>query len=727
MIKKEFKEILKSHIIIFLLFFPALLLYSCSTEPSQKMSRINPALKSTIVFSGKVLTIDGKPIKSAEVNVNGLIGYTNSKGYFEIEIKRGFKFIKEKIQKFGFGYSVEKDKNRYVLNIRKQGFGLMSKVYHCGVKDGIWRMTKATIDNVDPANNIFVRDIRPAGQQNCVKPLSSQVDWSDYPLLRFPDEITDELRSAIEYVENYAVCNPGISINIPANSLVDSSGNPPQGDVTVALSTVDIYDPYSMPGDYSVIVNGRYRYMQTFGAGTISVTAKDKTYQPKKGSYATLTIPINPSQRKKNKRLVPTIPLLLYDENQGIWTVKGTAKLNEQGNAYIARISHFSAFNMDLIKTDQACIKIDSSGINGNFNLEVIVPMPDSDPVVRTFSIDDNDDENIHVVYNLPSNTDVVLRAFRGGMIPYPITQTYNVHTGAPQDPSTPLCPDYPYTACNSQEELEEYSNVPVLVGFSFANGDVILEWSYHFRGSASSADGYYLEEKIISTPIPSEFSVIYDTWNGNDQRETVQHTLSKTSGGSYLYRVKAYDEGGWTEYSNTVSVDVTIVSTGNPTVLRIVNDLYDGVDSYGVDWGGRLNNIVRVRIGPTDTSVFETDILERLNPYETQLELSNCDLIPPSYNQEDSYRDFDVSQFGTEGYCVFIQTGWWDPWFNPNTFEFQYYRIHDTTVVSCADTTPYGNKWRIIYIVPPFYDPEIIKASEWLPLMHWYGTEFCN
>lgn len=397
-----------------------------------------PPYKEAVIFSGQVVSTWDKAIESANVEINGKIVKTNSNGHFKIAAKPS---------------------NRFVMNIRKKGFGLVSKIYTTGIQDGLWVMTKATTQFLDPTKDILIKDIRPP--DICKGTLSSRVDWSRYPNRRIPRyidsegliswEVPEEVKKAIEFAENCNTCNPGISITIPANSLVDSNGNLPIGNVTVSLSTVDIYDPSSMPGDYTVDLGNRTGYMLTYGAGTVNASSNGKKYILKKGTKSTLTIPINSAQLRQTTKLAKSIPFLLYDEKKGVWRVFGEAKLDVEKNAYVAEIDHFSAFNMDLVKTDQACVHIDSSAINQDYELEISIPYA-GDVIVRTVSVD-NTPEKIHTVYNLPSYTNIVLRAFNQEV---PITDTITVNTGEPQDPADPNCPIYPYTACNSQVVLTE-------------------------------------------------------------------------------------------------------------------------------------------------------------------------------------------------------------------------------------------------------------------------------
>ena len=542
--------------------------------------------KQMVFFSGKVVSNLGKPVAAAEVEINGSTTKTDAKGFFRIAMNK-------------------KDAARFVMNIRKDGFGLLSQIYTSGVQNKTWIMTKATTKSFNPRQNTLIRDVR--GSSVCLGTLSSRVDWSRYPARRIPryinsagevsEQVSDEVRRAIEDVENSRTCNPGISISVSANTLADSNGNPPQSNVLASLSTVDIYDPDSMPGDYTVRQNNQTGYMVTYGAGTINFTSKGKTYQLKKGAYATVEIPINPAQLKQGRKLEPEIPFLLYDEKEGVWTMAGKASLNEKKNAYIAKVYHFSTMNMDLVKTNQACLRIDSRDIDIDYTLEVTVPGEQP----RTFEVD-NTPEKLHVIYNLPSNTDISLRAFQaGGMLgPVPITDTIVVNTGDPQNPQTPNCPAYPYNACNSQVRLSPYSLSPVLSLDTPPNsaGTFTLKWEYTWTGLASTSDGYKLEESATSSS--SGFTLIYNTagQSAPDHASPKYYTITRTPG-TYYYRVKAQKISVDTPYSNVVQVVVPAVGARQ---LKITNRIGAGSQ--------RLDSVLQVKVIPPNTQFSYADLL---------------------------------------------------------------------------------------------------------------------
>ena len=430
--------------------------------------------RSEVIFGGKVVSSDGKPIEGASVAVNGEESTTDSEGAFKLPIAKA-------------------NAPRFVLNIRKWGYGLVSRTYDQSVNNGKWTMLPATIQSVDPTQAIIATDI--LSQSSCTGSLTSGINWNDYPNKRIP-RITDtfgqlaggpiptDITQALDIIFGGTACSPGISISIPANALVDDAGNAPTGNVELSLSTIDLYAPDSMPGDYSVRTKEDVSWMQSYGAGGIEIRSNNVSYQLKSGQTAELVIPVDPNQRRQKEKIPETIPLLLFNEDSGEWTMRGQAKLSENGESYVAKIDHLSQFNTDLIKTDQACIRfrgdslVNMLGVAGEFELDAIFPLGAAAPVVRNWhispSVDASDaaDPNLHVIVNLPSDTWVTLvpmRAESGQLIPYGI---FGANSGPAQNPTDPNFPVFPYIACANELVLTDIGGSINIVVDGAGRGD---------------------------------------------------------------------------------------------------------------------------------------------------------------------------------------------------------------------------------------------------------------
>lgn len=409
-----------------------------------------------VPFSGKVDATDASFVAGAEVEVNGDKTTTNGQGRFQLRVKEA---------------------DRFVLNIRKAGYGLVSRIYDKAVVDGRWTLVLATVTTVDPTADFEVFDRRD--KRNCPGPAADQLNWRDYlAVLRNP-QWQDGKGNVVLPFGRLAVplpnpqnpqreCGPGTRVRIPANSLQDASGNPPAGMVEVSLATVDLASPEQMPGDYTVLrPDNSTQVMQSYGAGMVEITSGGLEYNLKPGASAELTIPVDPTQLAAGGALPPTIPLLYYDEQAGIWREEGSLTL--VGTSYVAKVSHFSTINADLVKTDQSCLRVLSPSLPANYKLEITIPMgPGAAPKVMSQMISNVPTE--HVIYNLPSNVNVVL-------VPIRIDNntpigTFIVNTGGAQNPTSPNLPaGPPYVACATQVTLSELVVPDVPVSGEFLHG----------------------------------------------------------------------------------------------------------------------------------------------------------------------------------------------------------------------------------------------------------------
>lgn len=412
---------------------------------------------SEVVFSGKVVSADGKPIGGATVDVNDQTAVTASDGHFSLPIANG-------------------NAPRFVLNIRKTGFGLVSRIYDKSVYDAVWTMNPATVQAFDPTQSIVLRDV--ASQANCMGSLTSRIDWSHYPRQSVPrlvdtfhqlggGAVPGEITQALNLIFGGTACSPGTTIIIPPNALAGAGGTPPSGNVDVSVSTADLYAPDSMPGNFTVRTKDGTRWMQSFGAGSAVVQFGGQDLQLKPGAQAEIVIPVDPMQFKVKARIPPTMPFLLYDEKAGEWLPRGEATYDPKRRAYVAKVSHLSFYNADLVKTNQSCIRINgaglvsSDGIAGKYELDAIIPMAGTAPVVRHWHINPDPDPthtdpNLHVIPNLPNNTWVTLVPMReeaGAYVPYGI---FGINSGPPQVPAEPDIPPYPYLACANEIALTD-------------------------------------------------------------------------------------------------------------------------------------------------------------------------------------------------------------------------------------------------------------------------------
>ena len=434
-----------------------------------------------IIFSGFVKSSTGAMLANATVNVAGKTTTTDNVGFFSVSVT---------------------EKQRYVLHIEHKDHAFFSQIYNDGVRGGRWMLYKAQKNtNLDPTQEITVVD--NVSPELCIGSISSNINWKtagsrgdvvfqDGNGKNIAGKLDRLTQNALTLARSRYQCGPGITVRIPANSLEDSAGNPVTNKVDITLSTIDINAPNAMPGDYTVIDNnGNERVMQSYGAGTVQVndSINGAEYNIKAGAFAEVTIPVSPIQLAATGPLPNTIPYLIYNEQTGEWHEHTQAQLTPDKKFYIAKAKHFSAANMDLIKVDQSCVRLDATALPGTFKkIEVIVPDPNgAAPRIITRDINNSGSGNqkFHAVYNLPSNTDIFIIPIRvddsSDSEPDQPFGTFAVNTGAPQTPTTPnepkfecdpgdgcISPDKPYGACANEIVLYD-------VGAPQDPGDVFL------------------------------------------------------------------------------------------------------------------------------------------------------------------------------------------------------------------------------------------------------------
>lgn len=459
-------------------------------------------------FTGQVVDLTGNPIKDAEVeiisdgNPNPIVK-TNAQGYIATNVQGA---------------------DRYVLNVRKEGYALNSRIYDKAVTGARWLLRPAQVVIVDPTKDIVLTHKR--SQRECTGPISRQASlgiagesllvpqWQDGKgnVIDTPEAqlITQEIKSRfnpsslkkVSVTETVSVqrtastrgqlsikqlelqrtatlkrivdgqrrtqpdkqevvlphklrlpdCGPGVSVSIPANTIVDANDNLVTTPIKLTISTIDVLSPQQMPGDESVIsASGQGGYIESFGAGALDLPAGMKL---RSGGSAKVVIPVDRSRKIGGAPLPATVPLLSYDEKRGLWTEEGSLSLQTVNGvqSYVGQAKHFSPFNADNVKvTGASCIRVFSPGLPGNYNLEVSAPYQGTGaPKVVSHPISQAGGTE-HVVYNLPNNVNVTMVPTTQGANPQ-VLGYYIVNSGGPQSPSNApnVPPGPPYDSCQN-------------------------------------------------------------------------------------------------------------------------------------------------------------------------------------------------------------------------------------------------------------------------------------
>lgn len=388
------------------------------------------------LFEGRVVNYKNEGIEGATVEINGQTGQSGKDGRFALKIKR-----------------TKGESTVYQVNVRSNGYSTYSQ-RHSPSSELNLTLYEATVTSVDPTQEITVTD---TNSRNRPGPAAARADWKSNPRTAVPLVVRDGkiidlgFPPQMEQAFNYLITRKpglGISVTIPANSLVNASTQAaPTANVNVAISTIDLFSPRAMPGDFGVGQEGRERgYLISYGAGFIDVFDNQGHYQLKKGATAKITIPVDESQRVLGDSLPPSIPLYLFDETAGLWVDHGKASLNDERSAYTGEVRHFSTFNLDIEKDDPACLAfqyIPQSPAPANFTYKVEALVPVGMNIVqRSRTVNEPGDcpsgslnTGIHALIRLPQAADVGLVFFDASDKPLSIIIS---QTSPRYDPASP-------------------------------------------------------------------------------------------------------------------------------------------------------------------------------------------------------------------------------------------------------------------------------------------------
>jgi len=437
-----------------------------------------------VPFAGIVVTPGGAPVADASVEIVGNPATkTDAGGRFHTNVKEA---------------------DRYVFNVRKEGYALNSRVYDAAVTGGRWILRPGEVLTIDPTKDNRISHKR--GERDCPGPDSTRaglgaagesltipqwqdgkgnvVDapaWWDGPRSAAQLGRTTADISPADLGERTPVilprdlkppaCGPGVTVEIPANSILDARGQVATAPLKVTIATVDLLSPQQMPGEDTVVPNGGGgAYLKSFGAGSLDLPSGFKL---RPGASAKVTIPVDRARRMGGAPLPPTVPMLSYDEENGWWKEEDTLTLSVVNGvqAYSGSVTHFTTYNADTFFNNAACLRVFSPSLPGQYDLEVMSPYPDGTPHYKKYPID-NVTSTEHVIYNITPNANMTLAPMTQGATPQ-LMGFYVVNSGQPETPphSPNPPPGPPYTSCNNFVVLSVGQAPDSPVGGEFLHG----------------------------------------------------------------------------------------------------------------------------------------------------------------------------------------------------------------------------------------------------------------
>ncbi len=355
------------------------------------------------------------PVAGAAVSVGGQAAVTDDQGFFEISVPMA---------------------ERHVLNVRKPGYVILSRVFQSSATGLELELDRALRSVVAPGQGeVLLEDSR------------------------------------------------GTTVRLNSNQLVDAAGLPPMTPVNLDLYTFDLSRPNALPGDYSARnLAGEYVTMVSFGCMSLDISDDaGNVYNLAPGTTAQVSIQVDP---ERLPAAPPTIPLFRFDEATGSWQEEGQATL--VGDRYEGQVPSFSVWNVDIYNnstTPQSCIKVtvDLAKTSFPFKLRVTTPTGagcTGPQKVDCFTVT----EDINIIQLLPPNCIIKLEILPNSG-PATVLKTFMVNSGpvVNQILYPNQQPPYPYTGCNSSVTL--FLDLP---------GHTAQWLSRKGAGSAADAAAYY-------------------------------------------------------------------------------------------------------------------------------------------------------------------------------------------------------------------------------------------
>jgi hypothetical protein len=366
------------------------------------------------IFGGLVVDrTTGRPVGGALVTINGARVVSAANGTFQYSGRKD-DFTPASIR-------IEKAV-RYVVNVRKSGYALLSRVVYSRTPQMKLILDRAARTTCNPAS--------PCAASEQGELIATHVQFA-------------------------------------ANSIVDANGNPATAPVNVDVHGYDVTLPDPIPGDYSALdKNGKNVTMMTYGAINVDLTdASGNSYNLAPGKTAQISIPVNAAFLGGGTPPA-TLPLWSYNEQSGLWQEEVTATYDPLTRAYVGNVPHFSSWNADATFTGSACTFVSISSVAGPevpFQLQAVQTSTNN---VRhpDFTADSTDVPNFTFYFMIPNTT--VQITVHPITPPDAVLNTITINSGAAIDPSLPLTggiPPDPSTQCHGFDVAT--SQPPVITG----------------------------------------------------------------------------------------------------------------------------------------------------------------------------------------------------------------------------------------------------------------------
>ena len=468
--------------------------------------------KAQVDFSGTVIDeTTNLPIKGAIVTVGGVEARSDLRGWF------------------GLTATPARDE-RYVLNIRRSGYAMASRVFSRSQTGETYDLIRAQVQKLPADRGVEIADTTSSG------PCGTNIDGRPPSIdrrasLRLFDVTPEEtarwaaknrdsarlLTNALRVVD-HKCARRGAEISIAPGALVNARGEQAQGEIVASIATLDPARR-SLPGNYEAVSRGSEQ-TRLFSYGSVYAefrAANGEKLNLANGQSAELRIPVPASQRLSAQS---EIALWSYDEDRGSWIEEGTATLKDtpQGAFYVGNTTHFSTINMDIKLSGGTCVRfhVPPGSFSGWTDLRMRAFVTFGGTNSQTFDTSLNGDD-MHAFFRLPFGAASAPNTLRfevngrfNGQLATLLNDIVNIDALPPNPTSGDIFYPYPFTECGTAIELAPPAGVLPNFGTDASGRPFFLEGPY---GDYNPSPAIYNPDDYYTAIDPTSAKATLGAW----------------------------------------------------------------------------------------------------------------------------------------------------------------------------------------------------------------------
>jgi hypothetical protein len=389
----------------------------------------------------------------------------------------------------------------------------------------------------------------------------------------------------------------GAKINFTGN-FVNANGNPYNGAVEVVANYIRPNDPATfdlMPGSLLAQTIGNDPVnLETYGMISVDLfSPSGEELNIPENSPVTIEFPVDVNQAG----IAPeSIPLWSFDEAVGYWKEEGTA--TKQGNTYIAEVTHFSWWNLDVpFELVELCLTLSPENTSGDLPLQMIIQRAVNDQYVYAGVINSGET----TCGNVPKGEELNITLFNvaNGCANSPIH--FETVGGFSMDTSIIVSYTNPIESTQITGTITNCNGNPLTNGYLYLNGDLFTNIDDGtFDISIPHCSGSQVSIQVYDIDSDQWTLVEQIALNGGSVNLPTQNTCNDTGGwhlGSViLSSQEEVDNFGLFQYSTIEGLlrigPEQAGETTDITDLTPLSSLVNVIDGISISSNAQLENL---------------------------------------------------------------------------------------------------------------------------------------